>query len=353
MRKGVDMKKLFSIATILILVFSLFCVSCTQEPDQNTTDNMTDSYRAGRKAFYTATNIWLPELEDVESENEITEKEYKPLVNISFSGDESLFNQLVTFFNEKIGKEPDQSFETMKWWEMQYTDKGQAYVGNISIDLYQGRITIAGHFFRGFTVTLAASPANGGTVSFKLGGTPVEGPSFTTAENSDMDLVAAPADGYEFAGWYKNNTLLSDKANYMDFKVPGENVTIEARFTEKQTNTTESYSAASAEFKKVTGIELPEIDNLEVDREYPYQEGDTGYCFDIIGGSALTYESYLALETFLTGKIGNQDGGYPSGDQANGRAARWTTATRWYTLDWFKMDNDSFMIFLNTDAITE
>ena len=118
-------------------------------------------------------------------------------------------------------------------------------------------------------------------------------------------------------------------------------------------NTTESYSAASAEFKKVTGIELPEIDNLEVDREYPYQEGDTGYCFDIIGGSALTYESYLALETFLTGKIGNPDEGYPSGDQATGRASRWTTATRWYTLDWYKLDNDSFMIFLNTDAITE
>ena len=122
---------------------------------------------------------------------------------------------------------------------------------------------------------------------------------------------------------------------------------------EQKTNMTESYAAARTEFKTVTGIELPEIDNLEVNRDYPYQEGDTGYCFDIIGGSALTYESYLALETFLTGKIGNQKEGYPYGDQATGRASRWTTATRWYTLDWFKTDNDGFMIFLNTDAITE
>ena len=122
---------------------------------------------------------------------------------------------------------------------------------------------------------------------------------------------------------------------------------------EQKTNMTESYAAARAEFKIVTGIELPAIDNLEVDREYPYKKGDTGYCFDIIGGSALTYESYLALETFLTGKVGNPAEGYPTGDEATGRASRWNTATRRYTLDWYKMDDGSFMIFLNTDAIKE
>ena len=316
MRKGVDMKKLFSIATILILVFSLLCVSCTQEPDQNTTDNMTDSYRAGRKAFYTATNIWLPELEDVESENEITEKEYKPLVNISFSGDESLFNQLVTFFNEKIGKEPDQSFETMKWWEMQYTDKGQAYVGNISIDLYQGRITIAGHFFRGFTVTLAASPANGGTVSFKLGGTPVEGPSFTTAENSDMDLVAAPAVGYEFAGWYKNNSLLSDKANYMDFKVPGENVTIEARFAEKQKNMTDYYATGRQKLIDWNLITLPQLEDLDYSlgvEELDVWTSTSSLCFDFDIG--VTEDAYNSLKQCIEALCGTtQTEGNPRTD---------------------------------------
>ena len=348
------MKKLLSIATILILAFSLCCVSCTQDPEQTTTDNMTDSYRAARKSVHDSSGIWLPELEGIEITNtEITPNGAKPLVNISFAGDEALFNQLATYLNEKIGNNPDMSEANLKWWEMQYTDKGQAYVGNISIFFNKDSITIASHFFRGFTVTLTASPAAGGTVSFKLAGTPVAGPSLTEAENSDMDLVATPATGYEFAGWYRNNTLVSDKANYTDFKVPGENVTIEARFSEKQTQMTESYSAARAEFKTVTALELPEIDNLEVDREYPYKEGDTGYCFDIIGGSALTYESYLALETFLTGKIGNPDEGYPTGDEATGRASRWTTATRWYTLDWYKLDNESFMIFLNTDAIKE
>ena len=116
---------------------------------------------------------------------------------------------------------------------------------------------------------------------------------------------------------------------------------------------TKSYADARAEFKKVTGVELPAIDNLEVDREYPYKEGDTGYCFDIIGGSALTFQTYLQLETFLNGAVGNPDEGYPDGDEATGRGSRWTTPTRWYSLDWYKMDDGSFMIFLNTDAISD
>ena len=116
---------------------------------------------------------------------------------------------------------------------------------------------------------------------------------------------------------------------------------------------TKSYADARAEFRKVTGIELPAIDNLEVDREFPYKEGDKDYCFDIIGGSALTYQTYLQLETFLNGAVGNPDEGYPAGDEATGRGSRWTTATRWYSLDWYKLDNGSFMIFLNTDAISD
>ena len=271
--------------------------------------------------------------------------------NISFAGDEVLFNQLTTYLNEAIGKEPDMSSETLDWWEMQYTDNNQVYVGNISINLYQGMISLASHFFRGFTVTITVNPAAGGTALIYPGGSNDGVSCLTEAENSDTNLKATPADGYTFAGWYLGDTLISDKATAWDYKIPSQDVSIEARFT--QLTTTTSYAEASAEFKKVTGIDLPAIADLEVDREYPYMEGDTGYCFDIIGGSALTYQSYLALETFLNGAVGDPDEGYPDGDEANGRGSRWTTETRWYSLDWYKMDNGSFMIFLNTDAISE
>ena len=299
MRKGVDMKKLFSITTILILVFSLFCVSCTQEPNQNTTDNMTDSYRAARQKVHDSSNIWLPELEGVEITNtEITENGSKPLVNISFTGDETMFTQLATHLNEKTGKNPDRSEANMKWWELQYTDKGQAYVGNISIYYNNGSITVASHFFRGFTVTLSPSPANGGTVSFKLGGTPVQGPSLTEAENSDMDLVATPADGYVFAGWYRNNTLLSDKADYMDFKVPSENVTIEARFSEKQTTMTDYYSTGRQKLIEWNLLTLPELEDLDyslgMEEGISWWTSSSDICFDFDIG--VTEDAYNAIK---------------------------------------------------------
>ncbi|MBR4120973.1 MAG: hypothetical protein IKT95_04385, partial [Spirochaetales bacterium] len=339
MRKGVDMKKLFSIATILILVFSLFCISCTQEPsEQNPTDNMTDSYRAARQKVHDSSNIWLPELEGVEITNtDITENGAKPLVNISFAGDEALFNQLAAYLNEKTGKNPDMNEANMKWWELQYTDKGQAYVGNISIYFNNDNITVASHFFRGFTVTLSPTPANGGTVSFKLGGTPVEGPSFTTAENSDMDLVAAPADGYEFAGWYKNNTLLSDKANYMDFKVPGENVTIEARFSEKQTNMTDYYAAGREKFHQIRGVWLPELEGVGSENtaeniaDIQQYWSETNITFDLAGG--ITEDACNALLAFMKTQYGDN----PTEDHDTSMTPvvyvyEWTIEGIWYQL---------------------
>ncbi len=344
------MKKLIWITTILLIALCAF-MSCAQEPsDSEPADNMTDSYRNARQRVHDSSNIWLPKLEGVEIANiEVTDRP-KPLVNISFAGDEALFNQLSTYLNETIGKEPDMSSETLNWWEFQYSDNNQVYVGNISINLYQGMISLASHFFRGFTVTISVNPAAGGTALIYPGGSNIGVSSLTEAENSDTVLEATPSDGYAFAGWYLGETLISDKATVWDYKIPSQNVTIDARFTQL---TTTSYAEASVEFKTVTGLDLPAIADLEVDREYPYEEGDSGYCFDIIGGEALTYQSYLALETFLNDAIGDPDEGYPLGDEANGRGSKWTTATRWYTLDWYKLDNESFMIFLNTDAISE
>ena len=120
-----------------------------------------------------------------------------------------------------------------------------------------------------------------------------------------------------------------------------------------QVEMTKSYADARAEFKIVTGIELPAIDNLEVDREYPYKEGDKGYCFDIIGGSALVYQTYLDLQTFLNGKLGTQVAGFPHGNETDGSGSAWVVGTRQYTLDWYKLDNGSFMIFLNTWIVSE
>ena len=108
---------------------------------------------------------------------------------------------------------------------------------------------------------------------------------------------------------------------------------------------TASYEKARNEFKTVTGVELPALENLEVD-EYPYREGMTDYCFDITGGTALNYATYQVFETFFVTTLGNCDEGYPDGDEATGRDAEWTTSSnRWYQTYW---DATNQAIYINT-----
>ena len=107
----------------------------------------------------------------------------------------------------------------------------------------------------------------------------------------------------------------------------------------------ESYQKAREEFKIVTGLELPALANLEVD-EFPYREGATDYCFDIIGGSALNYQTYQLFESFFIKEIGDCDNGFPDGNEANGRDAQWTTSNnRWYQTFW---DAHNTAIYINT-----
>ncbi len=75
-----------------------------------------------------------------------------------------------------------------------------------------------------FTVTVAAAPTAGGTVSG--GGTYVIG--------DNISLVAVPAVGYTFAGWFEGTTLVSNNATHTLTNVPFGARNFEARFTLNQ-----------------------------------------------------------------------------------------------------------------------
>ena len=108
---------------------------------------------------------------------------------------------------------------------------------------------------------------------------------------------------------------------------------------------TASYEKARNEFKQVTGLELPALENLEVE-EYPFNAEATDYCFDITGGSALNYATYQVFEDFFMTALGNCDEGYPDGDEATGRDAEWTTSSnRLYQTYW---DATNKAIYINT-----
>ena len=300
-------KSVFILLTIL-LCFALI-VSCNDspagdgsEPDAVPSDNMTESYRNARKIFHDSTNIWLPELEGVEvadSDIEVTLTANKPLINLAFPGNEELFNQIVALFKTSTGKDPDMGDETFKFWETQYTDGGQLYVGNISVSLAgenKDKIAMHGHFFRGFSVELKANPAAGGTVKIKQAGTDY-GSTITTAEGSDIDLVATVADGYQFAGWYLGDTKISDEAYTMDYKVPSSNVVIEARFT--QPEMTESYTAGRNAIHDITGIWLLPLSDVNGYSE----KTSTTALFDI----QTNEDSYNLMLADLITKIGDPD----------------------------------------------
>lgn len=71
-----------------------------------------------------------------------------------------------------------------------------------------------------YTISVMATPTNGGTVSG--GGSKEEGSSCT--------VVATPAEGYAFSGWYEGGQLVSSQASYT-FTVQNAR-TLQARFSE-------------------------------------------------------------------------------------------------------------------------
>ena len=116
---------------------------------------------------------------------------------------------------------------------------------------------------------------------------------------------------------------------------------------ELTTHMSNSYATAREQFKNVTGVEVPAIDNLEADTEYfqYYKETDTEYCFDIISGSALNFQTYMVFENFFKEILGNCSEGYPDGDETNGRDAEWIKEGRWYQTYW---DATNKAIYINT-----
>ena len=59
-----------------------------------------------------------------------------------------------------------------------------------------------------------------------------------------------------------------------------------------------TYNSVLADFKAVTGIQLPEMEGLTVE-DFPYEEGMSSYCLDITGGKNLSRDTFDTLLTFL------------------------------------------------------
>jgi len=105
---------------------------------------------------------------------------------------------------------------------------------------------------------------------------------------------------------------------------------------------TTSYQKARAEFKAVTGVELPAIADIEVS-EYPYQEGDASYCLDITSGTGLNYETFEAIKAYLDTALVDWTitGPTVDGEYTN---VNYNSAAGWIGLTW---DSTNAAVYVN------
>ena len=97
-----------------------------------------------------------------------------------------------------------------------------------------------------YTLTLIAVPEEGGTVS---GGGEYE-------EGQQVTVVANPADGWEFEGWFWADELVSSNEEFV-FNMPGENVILEGRFDD-------DVSVTDPEMLSITMYPNPTSGNLNI-----------------------------------------------------------------------------------------
>ena len=88
-----------------------------------------------------------------------------------------------------------------------------------------------------------------------------------------------------------------------------------------QDGVTKSYVTSRAQFYEVTDILLPELPDLELSDYYKtYVSGQSDYNFDIVGGSALSNDTYDTFVKFFLDTLGEA---ISSGTGETGKYTSW------------------------------
>ncbi len=195
-----------------------------------------------------------------------------------------------------------------------------------------------------YRIKLTAS--QGGSVTLKRGENAITGNETYGITDDKFTLTSTPDNGYLFDGWFNGETKLSGEATF-SYTIASADIEIQGKFV--QSNMTQSYASRRAEFKAVCGIELPELEGLEVS-DFDYQEGATSYCFDITDGDNLSQETYTTLKSFFNGFDGLPGFAVtlPEDNQQNGSTIEWTsTAGTWVQLVW---NSENTNVYVNVRA---
>ncbi|MBO4217033.1 MAG: hypothetical protein J5940_03725, partial [Clostridia bacterium] len=322
--------------------------------------NMDEGYKAAKDALYAMSGIVLPALENAAAANEYIVPDEQEGIRDEFqcefifeTADEASlayadFKSAIT----AVDGDPEESMEMMDLWSVLYPDNAVPYRDDVMMNINGTSIFL---MWRKQPIVFYSVSTEGNGSAY----IPYIGPGYVehhvdsyweTADAFHGNVVAVPGEGEEFLGWYVDGEQVSASASYY-FNYDKDDVDFtEIVFTAKFTGTaqtaaemTESYSKARGEFAEVTGVTLPELSGLVVG-DYPYNHGETSYCFDIVGGDELSYATFTAFKSFFDEELSDWTVTGPSvdGEYTN---VNYNSDSGWIGLTW---DATNEAVYINT-----
>ena len=239
--------------------------------------SMTEGYKTARNNLYAMSGIVLPALDGVTTDHETYDFDNEDHVRDEFNCDFTFASaeaaaQAFADFSAAIALvdgNAEESGETDAIWSklyedavIPYRDDVMMFAGGTSVFLMWRKQPIA---FYNVTVE-----GEGGTADIVYVGANYEDVRvqrhWEIVDAFGGRIVATPAQGYEFDGWYVNGQLVSEDADYR-FRLSSEKtapvdfteITFVAKFVEVTVQMTESYAQARSSFETVSGLVLPEL----------------------------------------------------------------------------------------------
>ena len=267
--------------------------------------NMTEGYKTARNNLYAMSDIVLPALEDVTTDNETYDFDEENRVRDEFDCDFTFASaeaaaQAFTDFSAAIALvdgNAEESGESDAIWSKLYEDAVIPYRDDVMMFLNETHVFLMWRKqpIAFYNVTVEGE---GGTADIVYTGANYEDVRvqrhWEIVDAFGGRIVATPAQGYEFDGWYVNGQLFSENADYR-FRLSSEKtdpvdfteITFVAKFVEAAVPTvqmTESYAEGREAFQTITGFLLPELSGCEVIGSSDLRtEQHTVACFDITG----------------------------------------------------------------------
>lgn len=98
--------------------------SAEAAPEADAEDGMTDSYRAGRQAYYDLTGIWMPAAQGFEAEHEVNLEQFS--IAFDSHGDRALYEAAKAALQEALG-DPSSEEENVTSWLVEGEDGAQIH----------------------------------------------------------------------------------------------------------------------------------------------------------------------------------------------------------------------------------